>query len=170
MPIIGYKPCRFMIKKSPIQDQFNIFQPLLKQIINPRDELVILSSRINWKGLEQELSVHYSHTGSPSKPIRLMCGLLILKQLHKLGDETVVAQWIKNPYYQYFCGEDIFQWEQPCDPSDLVHFRNRVGESGIEAIFKVSVQVHGKAVQTQVVSVDTTAQCKNITYPTDVKL
>lgn len=159
-----------MLKKSPNQEQFNIFQPLLKQIINPKDELVILAQRIDWKQLEKELSVHYSNTGTPSKPIRLMCGLLIIKQLHKLGDETVVAQWIKNPYYQYFCGEDIFQWEQPCDPSDLVHFRNRIGEWGIEAIFKASVQVHGKAVQTKVVSVDTTAQCKNITYPTDVKL
>jgi len=159
-----------MVKKSPNQEQFNIFQPLLKQIINPKDELVVLAHRIDWKQLEKELSVHYSNTGTPSKPIRLMCGLLIIKQLHKLGDETVVSQWIKNPYYQYFCGEDIFQWEQPCDPSDLVHFRNRIGESGIEAIFKLSVQVHGKDIQPQVVSVDTTAQSKNITYPTDVKL
>ena len=63
-----------------------------------------------------------------------MVGLLILKQLHNLGDETVVAAWIQNPYFQYFTGEAEFQWKPPCDPSDLVHFRNRIGKKGAEKI------------------------------------
>jgi hypothetical protein len=41
---------------------------------------------------------------SPSKPIRLMVGLLLLKQLENLSDERVVLQFKRNPYYQYFCG------------------------------------------------------------------
>jgi hypothetical protein len=40
----------------------------------------------------------------PSKPIRLMVGLLLLKQLENLSDERVVLQFKRNPYYQYFCG------------------------------------------------------------------
>jgi hypothetical protein len=48
---------------------------------------------------------HYSQdNGRPSKPIRLMVGLLLLKQLENLSDERVVLQFKRNPYYQYFCG------------------------------------------------------------------
>lgn len=31
-----------------------------------------------------------------------MAGLLILKQLKNLSDESVVLQWKRNPYYQAF--------------------------------------------------------------------
>jgi IS5 family transposase len=37
--------------------------------------------------------------GRPSKPIRLMVGLLLLKQLENLSDERVVLQFKRNPYY-----------------------------------------------------------------------
>ncbi|NUQ22527.1 MAG: hypothetical protein HUU34_01125 [Saprospiraceae bacterium] len=39
---------------------------------------------------------------------------------------------------------DTFQWKQPCDPSDLVYFRKRIGESGVEKIFHYSVQIQGR--------------------------
>lgn len=159
-----------MRSSSPNQNQMNLYKPVLKQIINPEDPLVILATKIPWKALEQEFVQYYSHTGTPAKPVRLMSGLLILKQLYNLGDETVVKEWVHNPYFQYFCGEVEFQWEFPCDPSDLVHFRNRVGKKGIEEIFRVSVQLQGKDAHSKEIVVDTTAQEKNITYPTDVKL
>jgi len=43
----------------------------------------------------------------------------------------VVAQWVQNPYGQFFCGWEDFPWELPCDPSDLVYFRQRIGEDGV---------------------------------------
>ncbi len=103
-------------------------------------------------------------------PIRLMAGLLILKRLYNFGDESIVDQWIQNPYYQYFCGEAEFQWHFPCDPSDLVHFRKRIGEEGVELIFKMSIDVQKEDVQGTDLLVDTTVQEKNITFPTDSKL
>ena len=48
-------------------------------------------------------------SGSPVKPIRLMVGLLTLKQLENLSDESIVIQWKRNPYYQYFCGYNKMQ-------------------------------------------------------------
>ena len=63
-----------------------------------------------------------------------MVGLLILKLLRNLSDESLVDQWSENLYYQYFCGESEFVAGQPCDASELVHFRNRIGEAGIEPI------------------------------------
>ena len=159
-----------MLGKSKDQNQKNLFQALLKELINPNHELAVLADQIAWEDLEKEFAPLYSNVGTPSKPVRLMTGLLILKQLYDLGDETVVAAWIQNPYFQYFCGEAHFQWTQPCDPSDLVHFRKRIAEKGVERILAESVRLHGKDAKSSNVLVDTTVQEKNITYPTDVKL
>lgn len=99
-----------------------------------------------------------------------MVGLLILKQLHDLGDETVVEAWRENPYWQYFCGEGEMQWGAPCEPSDLVHFRHRIGEAGMQLILAVSIGVHGPKGGEKEVVIDSTVQEKNVTYPTDTKL
>ncbi|HCY41825.1 MAG TPA: hypothetical protein DHV48_10795 [Prolixibacteraceae bacterium] len=99
-----------------------------------------------------------------------MVSLLILKQLDNQSDELVVSKWVENPYYQYLSGETHFQWAMPCDPSDLVYFSHRVGKEGIEKIFRLSVQLQGKDAQQKSVSIDTTVQEKNITFPTDLKL
>ena len=74
-------------------------------------------------------------------PIHLKAGLLILKRLNNFGDESIVDQWIQNPYYQYFCGEAEFQLPFPCVQIDFVHFRKRIGEEGVELIFKMSIDV-----------------------------
>jgi len=55
----------------------------------------------------------------------------------------VVEAWRENPYWQYFCGETQMQWGAPCEPSDLVHFRHRIGEAGMQLILAVSIQIHG---------------------------
>jgi len=142
--------------KNPNQNQLNIFQPILKQIINPNYPLVQLADQMPWKEYDKEYGDLYSHTGRPAKPIRLMVSLLILKQLYNLGDETVIEQWIQNPYFQYFSGEKEFQWKAPCDPSDLVHFRNRVGDNRINKILEVSVKMQDDKVDKENVIIDTT--------------
>jgi len=156
--------------KLPNQNQKNLFRPVLKEIINPNHELVILSNQIDWKEFENSFAELYSHTGQPGVPIRTMVGLLLLKRIYNLGDETVMEQWLQNPYFQYFCGESEFQWKPPCDPSDMVHFRKRIGKEGAEKIFQMSVETRKKEIKSRDVLIDTTAQEKNITYPTDAKL
>ena len=96
-----------------------------------------------------------------------MVGLLILKQLHNLSDEQRVATWVQNPYFQAFCGEQQFQWQLPCDPSDLTWFRKRIGVPGVEKVFAQSVMLHGERAREAEVCIDTTVQEKNITFPTD---
>ena len=46
-------------------------------------------------------SLYCQDNGRPGKPIRLMCGMLILKHLRNLSDESLVEQWSENAYYQY---------------------------------------------------------------------
>jgi len=159
-----------MLGKSPDQNQKNIFRPLLKEFINPTHPLVILANRISWKEFEKEFKDLYSHLGQPAKPIRFMVSLLILKQLYNLSDEALIPEWVRDPYFQYFSGESEFQWEYPCDPSDLVHFRKRIGVKGADKILEVSVRMQDKKdLCSKAVLVDTTVQEKNITYPTDTK-
>ena len=79
------------------------------------------------------LPLYCPNNGRPGKPIRLMCGLLILKYLRNLSDESVVEQWSENAYYQYFCGMQKFTPVAPCAASELVHFRNRIGEKGLNS-------------------------------------
>lgn len=99
-----------------------------------------------------------------------MAGLLILKQLESLSDENVVLQWKRNAYYQYFCGMNDYCSSLPCDASELSQFRKRIGQEGIDVIFGASVALHPEAAEEERVIIDTTAQEKNITYPTDGKL
>lgn len=162
-----------MLTQSPsqTQPQMNLFKPLLADFINVRHELVVLGQKINWGLIESELAQYYPNFGAPAKPIRRMAGLLILKQMFNKSDETIVDEWKQNPYYQYFTGEIDFHWEMPCDPSDLVHFRKRVGENGIAVIFSTSLELHKDKIDSATeVIVDTTVQEKNITFPTDTKL
>jgi transposase, IS5 family len=81
-----------------------------------------------------------------------------------------VAQWSENVYYDYFCGLEEFVSTPPCASSELVHFRKRIGESGMEMILQESNRVHGDDSNEPHVNVDTTVQSKNITFPTDRKL
>jgi len=139
-------------------------------MLDSNDPLIALADTIGWELFDESFEKYYSEDGRPAKPIRLMVGLLILKQLKDLSDEEIVIQWKQNPYYQYFCGFNEFQVALPCHPTDLVKFRQRIGSEGVEKIFAMSVALHGKDAQEKQVIIDTTVQEKNVTYPTDGKL
>jgi len=157
-------------KKKPT-GQLHFLAPTLKEQLNPKNGLYLLAHELDWDYFEREFAPMYSDKGRPAHAIRLMTSLLILKAIYNLSDEVLVEQhWEMNVYFQYFGGMTVQQWGQPCAASDLVHFRQRIGESGVERIFKHSIDKHGKDGQDPNVSIDTTAQEKNITYPTDAKL
>jgi len=151
--------------------QLNVFQVPLVSIVNMKHDLVLLAQRIDWKSVDNEFSVYYPYMGRKAVPVRKMVGSMILKQMYNLGDETFVDRWIENPYWQYFCGETFFQYDQPFDPSEFVHFRKRIGEVGAQKILKLSISLFdSKEVHEKEVLIDTTVQEKNITFPTDSKL
>lgn len=157
-------------KQAPQRYQGSFLYPDLLDQLNPRDPLLLLARAIPWDQFEKEFEPLYAERGRPAKPIRLMVGLLILKQLQNLSDERIVEEWRRNPYFQAFCGMKNFQWDLPCEPSDICHFRKRIGCAGMEKIFQVSVAIHGKLAREREIVVDTTVQEKNITFPTDTKL
>lgn len=158
-----------MLTKSPSDSAQTSFFDIINQL-DDTHPLLALSHAIDWYLLEQEFAPLYSSKGRKAKPIRLMTGLLMLKQLYDLSDEAVVEQWQMNPYYQAFCGESSFQTSPPCHSTELVKFRQRLGVEGVNRLFALSVALHGEAAEEPVVLVDTTVQEKAITYPTDSKL
>ena len=146
----------------------------LSDMLNQQHPLYLLASEIDWKKFEESFSPLYSHeNGRPCKPVRLMCGLLILKHLRNLSDESVVEQWSENAYYLYFCGMQEFSPAFPCNATELVHFRKRIGEKGMELILQESIRVNNKDNSDDhhdTAFRDSTVQEKNVTYPTDAKL
>ena len=159
-----------MISKAKLISQ-RAFSFSLSDTLDQNHPLFILANKISWTTFEDEFSRLYcADNGRPAKPIRLMVGLLMLKHLRNVSDESIVEQWSENVYYQYFCGLEMFDSTPPCASSEMVHFRKRIGEKGIELIFRESIRVNGDDSNDSHVIVDTTVQEKNITFPTDTKL
>ena len=161
-----------MIGKTDKTPQLNIYEVPLVQFINKNHELCQLAEKINWDELEQDLSVYYCiDNGRPSIPIRKIVGVVFLKRMFNESDESVVDRWKENPYWQYFCGEVNFQHNWPFDPTELIKFRHRMGEKGMERILKQSIDLFSKKeINEKQVLIDSTVQEKNITFPTDTKL
>jgi IS5 family transposase len=159
-----------MLPKPSKNTQLNLFHSPLSEILDMNDSLIALANAIDWKIFDDAFEKYYSDEGRPAKPIRLMVGILLLKQLKNISDDEIVIQWKQNPYFQYFCGFNELQIIEPCHATDLVYFRKRIGTEGMKVIFSMSVGLHGKAANEKQVIVDTTVQENNITYPTDGKL
>ena len=162
-------------KPQPLS-AFELFQSHFHQILNLEHELVRLADQIDWTRFEKAFADSYSpDLGAPAKAIRLMVGLQYLKYTFNESDESVVARWVENPYWQYFCGFTHLQHVAPIDPSSMSRWRKRVGAAQLEQLLQETVALAVRAKQLPArdlaqVTVDTTVQEKNITYPTDSKL
>jgi IS5 family transposase len=161
-----------MLTDSKIQAQQDLFKRPLSDLINPKHELLALSESLDWKAIELHFAKLYARNfGAPAKPLRLMCGLILLKHLEQLSDEELIRQWVSNPYYQAFCGEKYFHWNPPCASSELTHFRKRIGGDGAAFMLTQTLVLHKETLQKEnTVLVDTTVQEADITYPTDAKI
>ena len=162
-----------MLSTKKHTPQLGLFHGLSDQL-DQKHPLYQLAEKINWFIFDTAFEKHYNLTmGKPAKPIRLMVALLILKYLRNLSDENIVKQWAENCYYQYFSGKQHFQPNIPCVPTELVAFRQRVGEPWVELILQESIRVNEPPDDMNSglgISVDTTVQEKDITYPKDDKL
>ena len=149
---------------------------LLKDFLNAAHPLYRLAGVVNWAHFERQFGKFYADDlGRPALATRVLVGLHYLKYLYNVSDEVVVASWVENPYWQYFCGEEYFAHRFPCDPTSLVKWRQRVGVEGSERLLKESLAAaQREAVLTPAeikrVNVDTTVQEKAIAFPTDARL
>jgi len=166
----------FMIQEKPTEiTLFNSHKQLV-DIIDTNHPLVVLANSINWEAIEQEfLDAYPSKTGHPNKSIRLMVGLHYLRYMFNLSDESIVWSYIENPYYQYFCGEKVFQHAFPIDRNSMSCFRERLKKKKLYKLLQGTIKsgFKTKVLKTKSIEcavIDSTVQEKNIAYPTDAKL
>lgn len=161
-----------MLGKLPSEQQHVVWSPPLEMMLNPDHQLVKLARRLPWERLEAEFAGLYAASGRPSIPLRVMFSLIMLQRMFDVSDEAAVKQWVQNPYWQYLSGMTSFQWEVPCDPTELVKFRKRIGREGAEKILHWTIECHQAegTVQAEVVVIDSTVQEKNVMVPRDHKL
>jgi IS5 family transposase len=183
-----------------VTDDF--FRARLQTMIDMRHPLALLAARLPWPAIEAALAPKFAHEDRPSKaetvdglfgteeievaggvsragrprrPIRLMAGLLYLKNSFNLSDEELVQRWSENVYWQHFCGSEYFEPRLPCDATQIGRFRRAIGEEGLELLLKATIEtaVQSNAIKPQElerVIVDSTVQEKAIAHPTDSRL
>lgn len=170
-------------------------------MIDHRHPLVVLATRMPWASIEATLAPMFerrvregrvmegvdlfgaraalagtgaSAAGRPRLRIRLMVGLLYLKHAYNESDESVCERWAQDVYFQFFCGEEYFQARLPSDPTNLVRFRQALGEAGVEELLATTIaaatQMKAITAEFERVIVDSTVQEKAISYPTDSRL
>src|SRR5277367_2847998 len=161
-------------KKPETTRSGDLFRARLDQIINLKHELAQLAGQIDWDFIDGEIAPLYSDKGRPGIPTRFAIGLLLLKHTYGMSDEGVCERWVYDPYFQYFTGEEFFQHEFRHERSDLSNWRKRLGDK-LELLLAESLRVaHNSGAlrnkDLKRVTVDTTVQPKNISFPTDAKL
>jgi IS5 family transposase len=148
----------------------------LALIVSHEHPLYQLAEAIDWTRFEADLGALYTETGGRSGlPTRLMVGLHYLKYLFDESDESVVAKFVENPYWQHFCGRLYFEHGLPCHPTSLVKWRRRLGASGVEKLLTETLSTakrEGALREREIkrVNVDTTVQEKAVAFPTDARL
>lgn len=166
-----------MLQGNPVDSgQQDLFRERLDRMIDMSHRLVTLSKLVKWDWLEDAVSKYYClNNGRPGGSVRLMVGLMILKDIEGQSDESLCQRWVENPYWQYFCGEEFFKHKFPVTPESLSYFRKRIGETGMECILAETIRlgfVAGVVTKKEIenITVDTTVQEKVVTFPTDSKL
>jgi IS5 family transposase len=120
----------------------DFFRCRIDAMINLRDPLAVLATRLPWGQIEALLAPMFerqgragdilessdllgpmqvvvgagqSAAGRPRLPIRLMASLVYLKHSYNLSDEEIVARWSENVLWQFFSGMEYYEHRQPCD-------------------------------------------------------
>ncbi len=92
----------------------------------------------------------------------------------RVSRPKVWDRWVRDPYFQYFTGEEFFQHALAHERSGMSHWRKRIGDKlGIllqETLRLAQATGALKKRDLARVTIDTTVQPKNVAFPTDAKL
>lgn len=165
-PLIITSPApRIPTAKARLLDPVHLSQPA-----------VSLAAEMNWPSINMTFDCYYSDDqGHPELLTRLLTGLHYLKYANDLIDEATVFQFLGNFYWQYFCCNEYYEYELPCHPSTLSHWRKRLGIKDSEDMLKETIALNRKKSlidedKLSRVVVDTTVQEKANSFSADAKL
>src|ERR1044072_9135662 len=82
----------------------------LRKMLDSQHSLYMLAEAINWQIFDEQFGPLYGEgVGRPGVSTRLMVALHYIKHLYDLSDDLVLAGFLENPYWQFFCGMEYFQ-------------------------------------------------------------
>lgn len=120
-----------MVEKHTRLEATDISKRLLTSFIDRGHVLCQFGDMIDWNLLEKELAPVGGGIEEVRVPFRKIFGIFLLKQVFRLDDDVVLGRWRENPYWQYFCGENIFQYRVPFERSEFIHLRQCFHEEKI---------------------------------------
>jgi len=148
----------------------------LVDLLDHEDGLYRLADVINWEFLEKTAGKQFiDGPGRPPLSTRLIVGLHYLKYLENKSDEEAVRNFLHNPYWQYFCGNEFFEHDFPLHPTSLSRWRKKIGIKQVEKLLEETINAAKREhflaeKEFKKLNIDTTVQEKNISFPTDAKL
>jgi IS5 family transposase len=90
------------MKPKAATPQSELFGARLSELLNPEHPLYVLAERLDWSQFDAAIDTCYAdELGRPGVNTRLMVGLVYLKHVFDESDESVVARWVENPYWQF---------------------------------------------------------------------
>lgn len=155
---------------------WNIEDYLKDKWVYENSEYVRLANEIPWDELCEPLEKLYcKNNGRPSKNMRQMVAMEMLKNLLKLSDRKIVQQLQVNMEVKYFCGIENMNDDTNIEASSLTHFRNKLSsckevlEKMQNVMLKDTIRKLPKKRQWQY-DQDSTVIEEKIKYPNDVDL
>lgn len=112
----------------------------LEMVLDPEQELFKAAWIIDWSRLEADGRLYCPDNGRPEVPTDRMAGLHFLKHTFGLSAEQVVTQWVMNPCWQFFCGEEFFLQKVPIHPSQMTRWRMRIAEARVEKLLGLTIE------------------------------
>lgn len=159
-------------------EQLAIFKELTPYSgqIDKNNQWIKLSKLVPWDEMDVLYQKHFDiRKRNVIKKCRLIMGLIIGQMLKKESDRGILEYFHENPYFQYFCGQDVFVPKLKTTiihPSLLSKRRSRLGERYAQKLEQEVLNVLKKKrlIKGDKLILDATVFPVNITYPNDVKL
>ena len=156
--------------------------PLFKELnpyagkIDENNRWIKLSKLVPWENLNLIYRRYFAEEKMKQvKDCRLMLGLMLGQILMKLSDRDVLDYFHENPYFQYFCGNEVFVVKLE---KSIIHYsllskrRKKLGKDFFEKFQEevIKVLIESKIIDSKTLILDATVIPSNIAYPNDVKL
>lgn len=176
-----------MYKFKSKQISFSDFGQPVGMEMNEDNRWIKKADVIPWEQIEVKYAKLFANRrGNVAKPLHLALGALIIQLEYGFSDEETALMIRENPYLQYFCGFEKYEYKLPFDPSLMVHFRKRLTPSIVGEINEMIIKnaekedsnedddgdcgTDGSPETKGTLIVDATCAPSYIKYPQDIEL
>ena len=130
------------MKNENLQCQPQPGQIRLDRLVKKSHPIARVADLIDWDAIERDIEQYFpSDSDHPGIPLRLAVGLLLLKCTYDHSDDEVLDLFSRDPYYQYFCGGEVYVRNAPISQSMLSNWIEQLGEEGAQILVKATAEL-----------------------------